>query len=175
MALVALTAPSTTIAPDRLRQAFGLTAAETRLLSALVTGDLDARAERRLVAGSRDALVTTASRAATILAVVFLLSILPQLSGRDVAVSIYRARFSEGEIDPAALERIRHEIGADGGVFGSFLAWLGKAVRGDFGESWVTHKPVLPDLLTALGTIGAFLYNVTAALVGGLHVTLTDE
>ncbi|NKX92773.1 DUF3566 domain-containing protein [Sanguibacter hominis ATCC BAA-789] len=30
-------------------------------------------------------------------------------------------------------------------------------------------------LLTALGTIGAFLYNVTAALVGGLHVTLTDE
>ena len=39
MALVALTAPSTTIAPDRLRQAFGLTAAETRLLSALVTGE----------------------------------------------------------------------------------------------------------------------------------------
>lgn len=30
-------------------------------------------------------------------------------------------------------------------------------------------------LLTALGTIGAFLYNVTAALVGGLHVTLTDD
>lgn len=30
-------------------------------------------------------------------------------------------------------------------------------------------------LLTALGTIGAFLYNVTAALVGGVHVTLTDD
>ena len=30
-------------------------------------------------------------------------------------------------------------------------------------------------LLTALSTIGAFLYNITAALVGGLHVTLTDE
>lgn len=39
MALVALTAPSATIAPDRLRRAFGLTAAETRLLSALVTGE----------------------------------------------------------------------------------------------------------------------------------------
>lgn len=39
MALVALAAPSTTIAPDRLRRAFGLTAAETRLLSALVTGE----------------------------------------------------------------------------------------------------------------------------------------
>ncbi len=30
-------------------------------------------------------------------------------------------------------------------------------------------------LLTALATIGAFLYNIVAALVGGLHVTMTDE
>ena len=30
-------------------------------------------------------------------------------------------------------------------------------------------------LLTALGTIGAFLYNIVASLVGGLHVTLTDD
>jgi hypothetical protein len=30
-------------------------------------------------------------------------------------------------------------------------------------------------LLTALATIGAFLYNVVAALVGGVHVTMTDE
>ena len=30
-------------------------------------------------------------------------------------------------------------------------------------------------LLTALSTIGAFLYNVVAALVGGVHVMMTDE
>ncbi|MGO1316370.1 MAG: DUF3566 domain-containing protein [Cellulomonadaceae bacterium] len=30
-------------------------------------------------------------------------------------------------------------------------------------------------LLTALATVGAFLYNVVAALVGGLHLTLTDD
>lgn len=30
-------------------------------------------------------------------------------------------------------------------------------------------------LTTALATIVAFLYNVTAALIGGLHVTLTDD
>ncbi len=30
-------------------------------------------------------------------------------------------------------------------------------------------------LLTALATIGAFLYNLVAALVGGVHVTMTDE
>lgn len=30
-------------------------------------------------------------------------------------------------------------------------------------------------LTTALSTIGALLYNVTAALVGGVHLTLADE
>ncbi|WP_380259504.1 DUF3566 domain-containing protein [Kineococcus sp. GCM10028916] len=30
-------------------------------------------------------------------------------------------------------------------------------------------------LLTALSTIIAFLYNVSSALVGGLHVTLSDD
>ena len=30
-------------------------------------------------------------------------------------------------------------------------------------------------ILTAMATLFAFLYNVTAALIGGLHVTLTDE
>lgn len=30
-------------------------------------------------------------------------------------------------------------------------------------------------LLTALATIGAFLYNVVAALVGGIHMTMTDD
>lgn len=30
-------------------------------------------------------------------------------------------------------------------------------------------------LMTALATLGAFLYNMAAALVGGLHVTLTED
>jgi len=30
-------------------------------------------------------------------------------------------------------------------------------------------------LLTALATLGAFLYNVCSALVGGIHQTLSDE
>jgi hypothetical protein len=30
-------------------------------------------------------------------------------------------------------------------------------------------------LMTALATIMAILYNITAALVGGVHVTLTDD
>lgn len=30
-------------------------------------------------------------------------------------------------------------------------------------------------LITALATLGAFIYNFVAALVGGLHLTLTDD
>ena len=30
-------------------------------------------------------------------------------------------------------------------------------------------------LVTALTTLGAFLYNITATLVGGIHLTLADE
>lgn len=30
-------------------------------------------------------------------------------------------------------------------------------------------------LWTALATLGAFIYNIVAAMVGGLHLTLTDE
>ena len=30
-------------------------------------------------------------------------------------------------------------------------------------------------LLTALSTLGAFLYNICSALVGGVQVTLTDD
>ena len=30
-------------------------------------------------------------------------------------------------------------------------------------------------LLTAISTLGAFLYNVCSALVGGLQLTLTDD
>lgn len=30
-------------------------------------------------------------------------------------------------------------------------------------------------IFTALGTIGAFLYNIVAALVGGIHLTMTDD
>ncbi len=120
----------------------------------------------RLSHESRSALVATVSRVLTILAVLFLLSVIPLLSGRDLAVSIFRARYAEGEITEESLETIRRDIGLDGGPFSLFTTWLGNALRGDFGVSWVTHKPVLLDLITALGTsLTLMLASLAVAVV----------
>ncbi len=130
------------------------------------------RAQRRnsLSFGSKSALISTLSRIGTILVVVFLLGILPLLSGRDIAESVFRTRYSEGEMTPEALEAIRQELGLDQGVLGAFFAWVGNAVQGDFGVSWTTRQPVLPAMLEALGASLTLMIAalVVAIVLGGL-------
>lgn len=53
-------------------------------------------------------------------------------------------------IDPAQLARLRHEYGFDQPVLVQYLDYLGKAVRGDFGDSISTGHPVSSVLATAL-------------------------
>ncbi|MFP5251125.1 MAG: ABC transporter permease subunit [Actinomycetes bacterium] len=122
------------------------------------------RTQRRstLSTGSRAAIISTLSRILTICLVIFLLGILPLLSGRDVAVTVFRTRYSEGEMTPEALDAIRRELGLEGGALGAFFAWVGNALQGDFGVSWTTRQPVMPVMLEALGTS---LLVMLAALV----------
>ena len=115
-----------------------------------------------LSGGSKAALLSTLSRVGTIIAVIFLLGILPLLSGRDIAASIFRTRYAEGEMTPEALDAIRRELGLEAGPLGAFFAWVGKAVQGDFGVSWTTKEPVMPVMLEALGNS---LILMLAALV----------
>lgn len=120
------------------------------------------RRRNMISTGSKGAIIAGLSRVVMIFLVVFLLGVLPLLSGRDVATSVYRARYAEGEIDPQALEAIRQELGLENGVFGAFIAWLGNAVRGDLGTSWTSNRPVLPDMLASLSNS---LLIMLAALV----------
>ena len=125
------------------------------------------RTQRRatLSTGSRAAIISTLSRVATIIGVIFLLGILPLLSGRDIAVSVFRTRYSEGEMTPEALDAIRQELGLEAGPIGAFFAWVGKAIQGDFGVSWTTREPVMPVMIEALGNS---LMIMLAALVVGI-------
>ncbi|MBC9936294.1 MULTISPECIES: ABC transporter permease subunit [unclassified Leucobacter] len=132
-------------------------------------------AQRRnaLSGSSRAAIISTLSRIITIFAVIFMLGILPLLSGRDIATSVYRSRYSEGAIDPEALEAIRLELGLNGGPVGAFFSWFGNAVQGDFGVSWTTRQPVMPEMISALGvSLTLMLASLVVAVVLGALLTI---
>ena len=54
------------------------------------------------------------------------------------------------ELAPEALNIIRRDMGLDRPVWEQYLRWLGKLLKGDFGDSFTTHKPVLGELLPRL-------------------------
>ncbi len=114
----------------------------------------------------RTGAVAVLSRVMTILGVTFLIGMLPWLSGRDPAVSIFRTRYAEGEMSPEALGAIRADLGVEGGTFNIFITWLGKALSGDLGDSWITRKPVVTEVATAMGTsLQLMLAAVVVAVV----------
>ncbi len=53
-------------------------------------------------------------------------------------------------IDPAQIARLRHQYGFDKPVLVQYLDYLGKAVRGDFGDSVSTGRSVTSTLAAAL-------------------------
>ena len=57
-----------------------------------------------------------------------------------------------------ALETVRHRMGLDQPIYMQYFSWLTKMMRGDFGESYFQHAPVLQLLMKAL--------SVTAVLAG---------
>jgi peptide/nickel transport system permease protein len=111
------------------------------------------------------------SRGLATAAVVFLIGILPWLSLRSPELTILRARSAEQEATPAALASIREQLGLDAGPAALFGRWLGGLLSGDPGVSWVSGRPVLPGVLTALGvslTLMAFALVVTVVVTVAL-------
>jgi peptide/nickel transport system permease protein len=81
-----------------------------------------------------------------------------------------------GEVDPARLAALRHRYGFDKPVPVQYAGHLLKALRGDFGDSVSTGRPVVSALAEALPqtlqlTGAALLLAVTAG--GGLAVLAT--
>ncbi|MEV5764054.1 ABC transporter permease subunit [Micromonospora sp. NPDC052213] len=114
--------------------------------------------------------VTALSRIGAAAAVIALVGVLPWLSGRDPALTVLRGRSAEQEATPEALAALREQLGLDAGPLALLGRWLSGLLRGDLGTSWVSGRPVLPDLLTATGvslTLTAFA-GLVAAVVAGL-------
>lgn len=53
-------------------------------------------------------------------------------------------------VTPEILETVRRDLGLDKPVWEQYLRWIGGALVGDLGTSFVTHKPVLGELLPRL-------------------------
>ncbi|CAM5606919.1 ABC transporter permease [Streptomyces spiroverticillatus] len=92
-----------------------------------------------------------AGRAVALLAVVLAVGLLPWLTRNDPALTILHARYADRPPTPETLAAIRAETGLDGGPLHVLGGWLGAALRGDFGVSWVSGAPVGPDVTGALG------------------------
>ena len=87
------------------------------------------------------------------------------------------------ELAPDALDTIRRGLGLDRPVWVQYLEWLWRLLRGDFGNSFVTHKPVLGELwprllvtteLTAIAAAMAMLLGVTSGLASARLRGRTD-
>lgn len=86
--------------------------------------------------------------------------------GDPVAVAAGQLR------DPEALERIRVERGLDGSIAEQYGRWVVRAVRGDFGESFLQQGYSVGELIWPRMWISAQLGFVSLAIVFGLGIPL---
>ena len=107
------------------------------------------------------------SRLLALACLVGLVGVLPWLSGKDPALTILRATFSDREPTPEVLESIRRSIGIDGGPLHVIGHWLAGLTRGDLGRSWVSGAAVGPE---AVDAFGVSLSLMAAALGVGLVI-----
>lgn len=72
-------------------------------------------------------------------------------------------------ISAEALETIRRGLGLDQPVWRQYLAWLGRALGGDFGTSFATRRPVLGEVLPRLA-VTAELTLIAGVMAGVMGV-----
>src|SRR5258708_3074341 len=85
------------------------------------------------------------------------------------------ARITAGEEPaPASMDAVRHELGLDQPLPVQYVAWISRAVTGDFGRSIRTHQPVLEAIgervpaTLELGLTAVALSVIVALVVGTL-------
>ncbi|MFD3486188.1 ABC transporter permease [Streptomyces sp. NPDC058665] len=94
----------------------------------------------------------------------------------DPVTAMAGAGMDSGQVDPEQIAALRHEYGFDKPVLVQYADHLGRAVRGDFGDSVSTGRPVTSTLADALPQTlqltGAALL-LAVVLGGGLAVLAT--
>ena len=89
-------------------------------------------------------------RLAWMLPILFGVSVVAFVLMRALPGDFAQASAGTTELAPEALNIIRRDLGLDRPVWEQYLRWLAKLLKGDFGDSFTTHKPVLGELLPRL-------------------------
>jgi len=109
----------------------------------------------------------------TLLAVLTLVFVIVRIVPGDPAVAILGDRAT-----PDAVAAMQHRLGLDKPVWAQYLDFMGHSLRGDFGTSMVTGRPILQDVgavlphtmdLTIASMLVGTLLGVPAGVVAALH------
>ncbi|MEZ8346619.1 ABC transporter permease subunit [Vibrio splendidus] len=103
------------------------------------------------------------SRIASLIVVVILVGLIPDIAGIDPSQSILRARAGQQHLlTPEALAAVRADLQLDRSASERLIDWVGSAFSGDLGKSWIDGSSV------ALGiqkTASTSLFLMSSALV----------
>jgi peptide/nickel transport system permease protein len=95
----------------------------------------------------------------TLLGVSVLVFLLVHLAPGDAA-----DMFIPPDVSQEVADSLRRRFGLDQPIYIQYVLWLGRIVVGDFGISIFNNRPVLPDVVEALGN--TLIIALPAALVG---------
>ena len=76
-----------------------------------------------------------------------LIFVLMRLVPGDIAeIIVYQAGAESSSVQQRQVQEIRAELGLDRPVVMQYVVWLGNALRGDFGQSYIQKRPVIEIL-----------------------------
>ena len=106
----------------------------------------------------------------TIIGVATLAFVLGHLSPGDPAIAAMGLDLEGNSmVDPDELARVRHELGFDKPLITQYLQWMGNALQGDFGTSYVSTAEVSEMVFEALPvTLLLLISTMSTAIVVGL-------
>jgi ABC-type dipeptide/oligopeptide/nickel transport system permease component len=108
----------------------------------------------------------------TLLAVLTLVFVLVRIVPGDPAIAILGDRAT-----PQAVAALQARLGLDKPVWEQYVEFLGRTLRGDFGSSMVTNRPILADVGAVLPhtidlTVAAMIIGIAIGVPAGVAAAL---
>lgn len=105
-------------------------------------------------------------RLAWMVAILLGVSLIAFLLMRAIPGDFAIAAAGSQSVAPEVLATIRRDLGLDQPLMAQYLRWLGAALTGDLGTSFVTRQPVLGELLNRLAV--TFQLTLLAAIIAAV-------